>query len=188
MKFLTAGVFPSISFRSWVSFPSANIDTVLRRVYLVFLLKRVCSLMCIQKIVLVWVGFLLYTGTGVPSRIRFPQSPKAALRWILFVLLRIGFGVKACCGALCSNCLGYPMVHKKSSSARVTKLLPSSLPILAFRTGNLWEESAEILKQQLLVLIPHSSIILVLISLVYWESFEVSHNLSLSSFQHSISK
>lgn len=80
MKFLTTGIFPSINFRSQVSFPTANIDTVLRRVCLVFVLKRVCSLMCIQKIVLVWVGFLLYMGTGVPSRIRFPHPPKAALR------------------------------------------------------------------------------------------------------------
>lgn len=80
MKVLTTGVFPSVSFRSRVSFPSANIDTVLRQVCLAFVLKRVCSLMCIQKIVLVWVGFLLYRGTGVPSRIRFPHPPKAALR------------------------------------------------------------------------------------------------------------
>jgi len=80
MKFLTTGVFPSFGFRSQVSFPSANIDIVPRWVYLVFLLKRVCSLMCIQKIVLVWVGFLLYMGARVPSRIRFPHPPKAALR------------------------------------------------------------------------------------------------------------
>lgn len=80
MKFLTTRGFPSISFRSQVLFPSASIDTVLRRVYLALVLKRVCSLMCIQKIVLVWVEFPLYMGTGVPSRIRFPYPPKAALR------------------------------------------------------------------------------------------------------------
>lgn len=112
MKFLSPGVFPSIGFRSQVSFPSANIDTVVIRVYLVFTLKRVYSLMCIQKIVLVWVGFLLYMGTGVPSRIRFPHPPKAALRRMLFVLLGIGFGVKACSRALCTNCIGHPTVHR----------------------------------------------------------------------------
>lgn len=116
MKFLLPGVFPSISFRSQVSFPSASIDTVVIRVYLVFTLKRVYSLMCIQKIVLLWVGFLLYMGTGVPSRIRFPHPPKAALRRMLFVLLGIGFGVKACSRALCSNCIGHPTVHRDPPS------------------------------------------------------------------------
>lgn len=112
MKFLSPGVFPSVSFRSEVSFPSANIDTVVIRVYLVFTLKRVYSLMCIQKIVLVWVGFLLYMGTRVPSRIRSLHPSKAALRRMLFVLLRIGFGVKACSSALCTNCTGHPTVPK----------------------------------------------------------------------------
>lgn len=109
---VSPGVFPSISFRSQVSFPSVNIDTVVIRVYLVFTQKRVYSLMCIQKIVLLWVGFLLYMGTRVPSRIRFSHPPKAAFRRMLFVLLRIGFGVKACSSALCTNCAGHPMVHK----------------------------------------------------------------------------
>lgn len=74
-----------------------------------------CSLMCVQKIVLVWVGFLLYTGMGVPSRIRFPHPSKAALGWMLFVLLRIEFGVKACSSTLCSYCLDHPRLHQKSS-------------------------------------------------------------------------
>jgi len=65
---------------------------------------------------------------------------------MLFVLLRIGFGVKAYFSALCSDGLGHPMKYEKSSPTRVTKLLPSPLPFLAFRTGNLQEKSAEILK------------------------------------------
>lgn len=112
MKFLSPGVFPSISFRSQVSFLSANIDIVVIWVYLAFTLKRVHSLMCIQKMILLCVGFLLYMGTRVPSRIRFPHPPKTALRRMLFVLLRIGFGVQACSNALCTNCTGHPTVHK----------------------------------------------------------------------------
>lgn len=80
MKFLTTGVFPSVSFRSQASLPSASIDTVVRPVSVMFVLKRVCALMCIQKVVMVWVGFLLCMGMRIPSRIRFLHPPKAALR------------------------------------------------------------------------------------------------------------
>lgn len=143
--------------------------------------------MCIQKIVLLWVGFLLYMGTRVPSRIRFPHPPKAALRRMLFVLLRIGFGVKACSSALCTSCVGHPAVHKCPPSLG-DELLPSSLLFLALGTGNQWKQTAEVLKLQLLVLIPHFRMIPVLISLVYLESPEISHNLSVSPFQHCISR